>query len=380
MLPGDHAVRAALLFVLQPILSGLFACLLVAACVAAFRPKRPGVRAALWLLPLCKIVIDLAAACPVAWVVSQGVVPERIQKGERLGTISVGLSGPVVPLFLFSEIRLEYDAGGGTARGPAWDLKNMDRKKMEKKATGLLHPGDLLYAQIGRGGTLALLVVLLGVGVGRVGLRTVRLFAFRRWLNAQLDGARPLEGHDFSAVWPRPTVLVVPGLAVPFATGFLKPRVMIPDLLTGALSREELAALLAHELAHLRRADPLVRVLAGYLTDVFWYVPGLSGCVRRFQAEREADCDDAARHADEPTRLARALIKTHAWIQALRPEIPGLAPSWAPAAVEASTLAMRLRRLVLPAPAAGRSARVLAALGWAYAASVVLRSSLAGLS
>lgn len=369
---STHAVRAALLFVLQPVLSGLFACGLVAAFSALFRPKRPAVRAALWLLPLLKIVIDLAAACPVAWVVSQGVVPERIQTGERMGTLSLGLTGWYVPVLLYGEIRLEYDAGRKTERGSSWG-------QAQHKSAGLLHPGDLLYARIGRDGTLCLLGLIGAIGLGLTAIRTVRLFAFRRWLNAQLPGARPLDVPALAS-WPRPTILVVPGLAVPFATGFLKPRVMIPEALLATLTPAELSALLAHELAHLRRADPLVRVLAGYITDLFWYVPGLSFCVRRFQAEREADCDDAARHPEQPTLLARALIKTHEWIQACKPEIPGLAPSWAPAAVEASTLSMRLGRLVEPAPAGDTRARVLATLGWAYVAFVVLRSSLAGLS
>lgn len=368
----DHAVRAALLFVLQPVLSGLFAGGLVAASLALFKPKRPSVRAALWLLPLFKIVIDLAAACPVAWVVSQGVVPERIQKGERMGTLSIGLTGWYVPVLVYGEVRLEYDAGGATERGASWATTRHDPR-------GLLHPGDLLYGRLGRDGTLALLALLLGVGAGKALVRTVRLFSFRRWINAQLPKGTSLDCGDL-AVWPRPTVLVVPGLAVPFATGFLRPRVLIPEALLDTLNKQELDALLAHELAHLRRADPLVRVLAGYVTDLFWYVPLLSTCFRRFASEREADCDDAARHPDEPTLLARALIKTHEWVQACRPAIPGLAPSWAPAAVEASTLSMRLKRLVVPAPAGGTRARVLATLGWAYVAAVVLRSSLAGLS
>ena len=67
------------------------------------------------------------------------------------------------------------------------------------------------------------------------------------------------------------------------------------------------------------------------------------------------------------------------WIHGLSPDIPGLAPSWAPAAVESSTLAMRLKRLVVPAPAGTLLARTAATAGWVYVASVVLRSSLAGL-
>ena len=81
---------------------------------------------------------------------------------------------------------------------------------------------------------------------------------------------------------------------VPCVVGILKPTVLLPSSLMTGLTTLELEALLAHELAHVRRHDCVVNLLQSAAEAVLFYHPAvwwISGHVRR---EREDCCDDLA--------------------------------------------------------------------------------------
>jgi D-alanyl-D-alanine endopeptidase (penicillin-binding protein 7) len=69
-----------------------------------------------------------------------------------------------------------------------------------------------------------------------------------------------------------------------------------------------LEALLAHELAHIKRHDYLVNLGQNLVETLFFYHPGVWWISRRIRVEREQIADDvAARMLGEPRRLALAL-------------------------------------------------------------------------
>ncbi len=106
---------------------------------------------------------------------------------------------------------------------------------------------------------------------------------------------------------PRVRLLLSPRVAVPLAAGILRPVVLLPPALLLQLAPDELDALIAHELAHLRRLDPLVNALQVVAEALLFFHPAawwVSACVRR---EREFACDRLAARCTDTVACARAL-------------------------------------------------------------------------
>jgi D-alanyl-D-alanine endopeptidase (penicillin-binding protein 7) len=100
----------------------------------------------------------------------------------------------------------------------------------------------------------------------------------------------------------------VRGLASPVTAGCWRPVVLVPASLLSGLPPDLLQALLAHEMAHIRRHDYVVNVLQNLAEILLFYHPAVWWLSRRIRFERELIADDlAAGHAGGPRRLAHAL-------------------------------------------------------------------------
>jgi len=108
-----------------------------------------------------------------------------------------------------------------------------------------------------------------------------------------------------------PRVLEVP--ACPggaFATGVVRPVVGVDAALVAALDDRELEGLVAHELAHLRRRDPLMWVLVGVFRDATFFLGPISLAMRWLHREQEESADEAAAVATRrPAALASSILK-----------------------------------------------------------------------
>jgi beta-lactamase regulating signal transducer with metallopeptidase domain len=82
--------------------------------------------------------------------------------------------------------------------------------------------------------------------------------------------------------------------AVPVMIGWLKPAIVLPVAALASLSPSQLEALLAHELAHVRRHDYLVNVLQSMAEALLFYHPAVWWMSRQIRTEREHCCDDLA--------------------------------------------------------------------------------------
>ena len=85
-----------------------------------------------------------------------------------------------------------------------------------------------------------------------------------------------------------------PAVVVPMMVGWMKPVVLLPTAALSGLGPAQLEALLAHELAHVRRHDYFVNLLQAAVETLLFYHPAVwwvSGQIRR---EREHCCDDLA--------------------------------------------------------------------------------------
>ena len=83
-------------------------------------------------------------------------------------------------------------------------------------------------------------------------------------------------------------------VAVPVMVGWLKPVVLIPTAVLAGLTPQQVEALLAHELAHVRRQDYLVNLLQSLVETLLFYHPAVWWVSRQVRDERERCCDDLA--------------------------------------------------------------------------------------
>jgi uncharacterized protein (TIGR03435 family) len=81
---------------------------------------------------------------------------------------------------------------------------------------------------------------------------------------------------------------------VPTAIGWLRPCILLPVTALTGLSEAQLAAIIAHELAHIRRHDYIVNLLQMAVETVLFYHPAVWWTGRQMRLEREYCCDDMA--------------------------------------------------------------------------------------
>ena len=81
---------------------------------------------------------------------------------------------------------------------------------------------------------------------------------------------------------------------MPSAVGFLRPVILFPAGMLTGLSPEQLEAVLAHELAHIRRHDYLLNLLQNLVETLLFYHPATWWLSQRVRVEREHCCDDLA--------------------------------------------------------------------------------------
>ncbi|MBN1589741.1 MAG: right-handed parallel beta-helix repeat-containing protein [Pirellulales bacterium] len=95
---------------------------------------------------------------------------------------------------------------------------------------------------------------------------------------------------------------------VPMVIGWLRPTVLLPVGVVTGLSTADLEAIVAHELAHIRRHDFLVNLLQTVAETLLFYHPAVWWISRRIRLEREYCADGlAAATLGSHTRYATAL-------------------------------------------------------------------------
>ncbi len=98
-------------------------------------------------------------------------------------------------------------------------------------------------------------------------------------------------------------------LRVPAAVGVFRPAVLLPVSSLTGMPVEQIEALLAHELAHIRRHDYLVNLAQSAAETLLFYHPAVWWVSGRIRIERENCCDDLAVAATGDAMVyARALV------------------------------------------------------------------------
>ena len=103
-------------------------------------------------------------------------------------------------------------------------------------------------------------------------------------------------------------------LDAPAVLGWFRPVVFLPVSVLSGLTEAQLRAVIAHELAHIRRFDAFVNVFQVAVETLLFYHPAVWWLNKRIRAERENCCDDVALSVcANPAEYARALALMEEW-------------------------------------------------------------------
>jgi beta-lactamase regulating signal transducer with metallopeptidase domain len=96
----------------------------------------------------------------------------------------------------------------------------------------------------------------------------------------------------------------------PLAMGIVRSLIILPASAVMALSPQQLEAVLAHELEHVRRADYFWNLIQTAVETLFFFHPAVWWLGSRLRQQRELCCDDAAVQAcADPLVYATALLR-----------------------------------------------------------------------
>jgi len=119
-------------------------------------------------------------------------------------------------------------------------------------------------------------------------LRSCRLLDDQRLIDLLLREC------DSLAIGRRPAMREVPSLLAPAVFGLFRHTICLPPSLTEKLSEQELRWVIRHELAHIRRYDIPVMIIASIAGAFHWFNPIVWLIVNRLRAAMEAAADRLA--------------------------------------------------------------------------------------
>ncbi len=306
MTPTEIAGLALLHFIWQCSLVALAA----AAALWLARRRTPTVRYGLACAALAAMLV-----CPVVtgYVVASGGSPMPIAGESASGSASGSQSA----------------SGDAPKSGPAV-LRFM---RVQSGGSPELSSLLTLIAWFWAGG-VAVLTIRMAAGWRRI--RTLQRLALATDASAWQHAADRLAArlHVRTAVHVVETTLI----DVPAVLGWLKPVILLPVAALASLSPAQVEAILAHELAHIRRADFVVNLVQTIAETLLFYHPAVWWISARIRAEREHACDDAALAICGDRGLyADALVR----LEAGRHDRPLVAP-----AATGGLMASRVRRVL----------------------------------
>jgi beta-lactamase regulating signal transducer with metallopeptidase domain len=263
--------------------------MIVGICLWFFRIETGRWKIFFLSLPFLKIVYDLVRGLPADSVLVAGIDPFMLPPKHQYFMVGAGFStwGPI-----FNAVFGVRDVSGTEYAASVGDYLAI-----------------WLNREFGPGIPLAAVSLVLGVALTLLSIRIVHALRFERRRKHDRKSARLLK--TISGRFRDVDVYVSDGFSgTPFTGGFVRPYICIPSDSYASLTREELEAVISHELGHIRQFDLAITVGVQLLGDLFWFVPGYRWLSRKIDRMREIVADQwALANGAEPALLASALIK-----------------------------------------------------------------------
>lgn len=194
-------------------------------------------------------------------------------------------------------------------------------------------------------------MVLLGLWIAGAAVAVGRLAWAAHRLRKQLHGRRDviedpvLDGFldlcSKAELKKRPRLTASSHLRSPIALGHRE--ICLPERAVDSLTPQQQRGMLAHEMAHLLRRDPLWTLVVAVVEAVFFFQPLNHLARRKIQEVAEFQCDDwAARQSGTGVHLAKCLAEVATWVE----DGPPLGPVVTAMADRSSPIVRRITRLL----------------------------------
>ena len=336
--------EALRLLLTNAVLAGFLA---LAAWVVSRFTKRQAVVHGLFLLALLKLVTPPLVELPL--LPAGGAVPEATEAASVASEVRTARAAPAPSA---GPRARAGEAAGAVAAPEAMRSRSARGALLVEPPTDAGHvapPGRTSLA-----GRLAL-PALVGLGALAVAVLAARRFLrFRRLAEAAEPAppalvSRAAEIGAALGVRRAPAVYLLAARVPPMLwPASPRPKLLLPRDLLPELDGDELDALLAHELAHVRRRDHWVRFLEIGATALFWWYPVAwwSRCELRRAEER--CCDEWVLRAlpDSARAYANGILKSLTFLA----EGPVALPETASGAGPIRDLESRLKEILMTSP------------------------------
>ena len=266
--------------------------MVVLAAIYLLRIKSPRLRHLFWCLVLAKPVTTLLIASPLSFY--QFVMPEAViaPPAAPVAIMETAPTGRLQGRHSMSG-RRRYGAAPTVPQIPVPAWQHLDRYGV---------------------GSLAWIVIASAFGA-RLLMGYAYVAFLRQTAKPQREGPlAELVRTGAAALRMQRTVTVATTNVAhgPVLAGVLRPVILLPESVAGALATPQLQLIVTHELAHARRWDNLVLLLQRLAEMFLFFHPVVWICGWVMRREAEAACDDAvvaaygdsAAYADSLTRVA----------------------------------------------------------------------------
>jgi prepilin-type processing-associated H-X9-DG protein len=260
---------------------GLIMAILVGIFVRILKVHQGNSRYTVYLMAFVAMML-----CPIVTFIAINV------PGETISTVSPQRAGLTKPVYIASDttspVAAELSKADISSSSMPKRITNIDSVSLRQRAFDYLRlslPWLLVAWMVG--------VLILSV---RLVMGFIGVYRWRRHLEplpevlAQRIGSltEKLGMKGFSRIFITPSVLQA------MATGYLRPMVLLPAAMVMHMQPEMLEAVIAHELAHIRRFDLWVNLIQRIAETMLFYHPAIWWLSGRLRSERELCCDELA--------------------------------------------------------------------------------------
>jgi beta-lactamase regulating signal transducer with metallopeptidase domain len=281
----------------------------------ALRRAGPVVRSALWWVVLAKLVVPPGLASPVSiaqlWpvdgvsaiITDTAAAPEARSDSKDL--VLSGKSNHASGAATLLAIWAARAAGAVGMSSSPLAMANAAAPEARSDWRDLVLPWKSNRAS-GAATSPVTITLLVIWAIGAIAAAVTACWRYRRVRAACLEGAALLsdaapEIHETAVAAARqlnlsklpPIFVAAPdarAAGLPAVIGFLAPSIVLPRPLLER-PRVEIEHVLLHELAHVRRGDPLTSLVCLVAQIVFWFHPAVWCARRRLATLREMACD-----------------------------------------------------------------------------------------
>lgn len=263
---------------------------------------------------------------------------------------------------LASDLELSPQSSRGVDTPAPLPLLKADAERRPVPAVSLANSDSLPARQTSTASSLALqpvrakasyLLVAYVVGVvillGRFSLSIVASSRLRTLVQPIADSALCAQiaiQADRLRLRRVPIVALCARVSAPMLVGIAKPMILLPPALLCGLDPTHFGAILAHEMAHIRRYDLLVNLAQRLVEALLFFHPVTWWLSRRVSIERENCCDDLAAACVGRLSYAEALLEMAALCLGQQRREHAALATLAADGGNASDLGYRIRRLI----------------------------------